>query len=312
MKQVVIKDKIILESVDPIEIYGPKNEKINFIKSNFPELKITERGTEINLKGNIDNVEKFKLYFSQVLTYFHKYGSLTNGEIERLLDNNCFDEDSGVDFKLIGKDKHLIKPKNINQRKMISLLAHNHLLFALGPAGTGKTYIAVALAVKALKDKRIKKIILTRPAVEAGENLGFLPGDLYDKLSPYMKPLYDSLYDIFEKEKLNFYLKNNQIEIVPLAFMRGRTLDNAFVILDEAQNATIQQMKMFLTRMGPSSQFIVCGDMSQVDLPKNQESGLRHASNVLKSINGIGFVNFNEEDVVRHKLVKNIIKAYKK
>ena len=171
--------------------------------------------------------------------------------------------------------------------------------------------MAIALASKALKEQHIKKIILTRPAVEAGENLGFLPGDLYDKLSPYMKPLYDSLYDIFEKEKLNFYLKNNQIEIVPLAFMRGRTLDNAFVILDEAQNATIQQMKMFLTRMGPASQFIVCGDMSQVDLPKHQESGLKHASNVLQGIDDIGFVKFSEQDVIRHKLVKNIIKAYK-
>ena len=195
---------------------------------------------------------------------------------------------------------------------MINAILDNNLIFALGPAGTGKTYMAIALACKALKEQNVKKIILTRPAVEAGENLGFLPGDLYDKLSPYMKPLYDSLYDIFEKEKLNFYLKNNQIEIVPLAFMRGRTLDNAFVILDEAQNTTIQQMKMFLTRMGPSAQFILCGDVSQIDLPKSQQSGLLHASNLLKDIKGVSIIQFSDKDVIRHKLVKSIIKAYKK
>jgi phosphate starvation-inducible PhoH-like protein len=195
---------------------------------------------------------------------------------------------------------------------MIQLSYQNNLLFVLGPAGTGKTYTAIALASKAFKEKQYKKIILTRPAVEAGENLGFLPGDLYDKLSPYMRPLYDALNDIFEEKKLTTYLNNNLIEIVPLAFMRGRTLDNAFIILDEAQNATIEQMKMFLTRMGPSSQFIICGDVSQVDLPPNQKSGLIHATKILNNIKNIGFIKFDEHDVIRHTLVKHIIKAYKK
>ena len=213
---------------------------------------------------------------------------------------------------LVRKNGSAIVPKSVSQKNMINAILDNNLIFALGPAGTGKTYMAIALACKALKEQNVKKIILTRPAVEAGENLGFLPGDLYDKLSPYMKPLYDSLYDIFEKEKLNFYLKNNQIEIVPLAFMRGRTLDNAFVILDEAQNTTIQQMKMFLTRMGPSAQFILCGDVSQIDLPKSQQSGLLHASNLLKDIKGVSIIQFSDKDVIRHKLVKSIIKAYKK
>jgi phosphate starvation-inducible PhoH-like protein len=223
-------------------------------------------------------------------------------KFDRLSDNIVF----------FGKNGIKIKPKNINQNKLVELSFKKELLFVLGPAGTGKTYISIALAVKALKEKKIKKIILTRPAVEAGENLGFLPGDLYDKLSPYMQPLYDSLNDMLSKEKLNYYMTNNYIEIVPLAFMRGRTLDKAFVILDEAQNTTINQMKMFLTRMGASSRFIVCGDTSQIDLPKNQESGLIHASRVLQSINSIGFINFDEKDIIRHELVQSIIKAYKK
>ena len=212
---------------------------------------------------------------------------LNKNDIERLLIGGYEDDKISDNFLLIGDNGFVVKPKTINQRGIIKLAEKNNLLFVLGPAGTGKTYIAIALAVKALKDKQVKKIILTRPAVEAGENLGFLPGDLYDKLSPYMRPLYDALNDMLPKDKLNFYLDNGQIEIVPLAFMRGRTLDKAFVILDEAQNSTIEQMKMFLTRMGPSAKFIVCGDISQIDLPKNQNSGLVHAANVLKSIKGM-------------------------
>ena len=216
------------------------------------------------------------------------------------------------DFFLSANNGNVIKPRTISQREMVMLSEKNNLLFSVGPAGTGKTYIAVALAVRALRNKEVKKVILTRPAVEAGENLGFLPGDLYDKLSPYMRPLYDALNDMVSKEKLNLYMEKNQIEIVPLAFMRGRTLDKAFVILDEAQNTTINQMKMFLTRMGPASKFIICGDVSQVDLPKTQKSGLVHATKILKPLEGIGVVKFNEKDVIRHQLVKSIIKAYKK
>ena len=307
------KDKIILNSNNLIDIYGPKNETINLIKSHFVDLNIVPRGVEVILEGCDEDIKKAKVFFTEIIRYVETYNVLRKEDVQKILlkgdvANKNIKHSS---FVLVRKNGSQIKSKNIGQTAMINLSALNNLLFALGPAGTGKTYMAIALASKALKEQHVKKIILTRPAVEAGENLGFLPGDLYDKLSPYMKPLYDSLYDIFEKEKLNFYLKNNQIEIVPLAFMRGRTLDNAFVILDEAQNATIQQMKMFLTRMGPASQFIVCGDMSQVDLPKHQESGLKHASNVLQGIDGIGFVKFSEQDVVRHKLVKNIIKAYK-
>ena len=308
------KDKIILNSNNLIDIYGPKNETINLIKSHFVDLKITPRGVEVILEGCDADIKQVKKIFTELINYAETSNSLMKEDVQKILLKGISSNQKRMhsSFMLVRKNGSQIQSRNRGQQEMIDLSVLNKLLFALGPAGTGKTYMAIALASNALKEQHVKKIILTRPAVEAGENLGFLPGDLYDKLSPYMKPLYDSLYDIFEKEKLNFYLKNNQIEIVPLAFMRGRTLDNAFVILDEAQNATIQQMKMFLTRMGPASQFIVCGDMSQVDLPKNQESGLRHASNVLKNIHGIGFVNFNEADVVRHKLVKNIIKAYKK
>jgi len=312
MNQAIVKDKITFGSIDPIEIYGPKNEKINLIKSYFPDLKITARGTEINLKGDVLLINQFKTSFLKIINYFHKYAALTNNDIERLIHNGVEEEENFFDFSLIGKNRLIIKPKTMNQRKMISLSALNNLLFALGPAGTGKTYMAIALAVKAFREQKVKKIILTRPAVEAGENLGFLPGDLYDKLSPYMRPLYDALNDMFSKEKLNYSLQNNQIEIVPLAFMRGRTLDKAFVILDEAQNTTIQQMKMFLTRMGPAAKFVICGDISQIDLPKNQDSGLIHASNLLKNIKGIDFVKFDEKDVIRHELVKSIIKAYNK
>ena len=305
------KDKIILNSVNPIHIYGEKNAKINLIKSYFPDLKITARGVEIILEGEKKKIQDFKTKFSILLEYFQINDVLTHNDIEEIINNNFKQENLAEDFSLIGKNGLIIKPKTINQRRMIQLSKNNNLLFVIGPAGTGKTYTAIALAAKALKEKYIKKIILTRPAVEAGENLGFLPGDLYDKLSPYMRPLYDALDDIFEQEKLNSYLKNNLIEIVPLAFMRGRTLDNAFVILDEAQNTTIEQMKMFLTRMGPTAKFIVCGDVSQVDLPKHQDSGLLHASTILKSIEGIDFIKFETKDIIRHKLVKSIIKAYK-
>jgi len=307
-----IKEKIILESISPIDIYGPKNCNINFVKSYFPDLKILARGVEIQISGPSASVKKCNLLFSDIINYLHKYKSINTDDIVNILEKGTQQVAWSSDILFFGHNKSSVQAKSENQSKMISLLGINTLLFVTGPAGTGKTYVAVALAVQALREKKIKKIILTRPAVEAGENLGFLPGDLYDKLSPYMRPLYDALNGMLSKEKLDSFLKNNQIEIVPLAFMRGRTLDNAFVILDEAQNTTINQMKMFLTRMGPFSKFIVCGDISQIDLPKSQTSGLLHAVSILKNINGVGCVEFNEQDVIRHKLVKSIIKAYKK
>ena len=308
------KDKIILNSENLIDIYGSQNTNMHLIQSYFSDLKITPRGIDVILEGSQEDVKKVKHIFEKISSHIEQYKNIDQDDIKKILIDvpQYKNSQRNSSFKLVRKNGSVITPKSSGQQQMIELLNANNLLFACGPAGTGKTYMAIALAAQALKEKYVKKIILTRPAVEAGENLGFLPGDLYDKLSPYMKPLYDSLDDIFETEKLNFYLKNNQIEIVPLAFMRGRTLDNAFVILDEAQNTTIQQMKMFLTRMGPSAQFIICGDMSQVDLPKNQDSGLIHACHVLKLIKGIGFVKFDEKDVIRHNLVKNIIKAYKK
>ena len=308
----MFKDKIILDSINPLEIYGEENEKINLIKSYFPDLKITARGLTVMFEGEEKSVKKIKKLIIDIIDYAKQNKHLNNNDIQHLITQDVPGEVLDVNFQLIGKNGNLIKPKTINQKKMIQLSYQNNLLFVLGPAGTGKTYTAIALASKAFKEKQYKKIILTRPAVEAGENLGFLPGDLYDKLSPYMRPLYDALNDIFEEKKLTSYLNNNLIEIVPLAFMRGRTLDNAFIILDEAQNATIEQMKMFLTRMGPSSQFIICGDVSQVDLPSNQKSGLIHATKILNNIKNIGFIKFDEHDVIRHTLVKHIIKAYKK
>ncbi len=308
----MVKDKIVLDLVSPLDLYGPDNQYINLIKSHFLNLKIIPRGTEIFLEGKPDQVDEFKQSMDLILAYLHQNKSIGKNDIERLMEKDCKFDCLSDNIIFFGKNGIKIKPQNINQNKLVELSFRKELIFVLGPAGTGKTYMSIALAVKALKEKKIKKIILTRPAVEAGENLGFLPGDLYDKLSPYMQPLYDSLNDMLSKEKLNYYMANNHIEIVPLAFMRGRTLDKAFVILDEAQNTTINQMKMFLTRMGSSSRFIVCGDTSQIDLPINQESGLIHASRVLQSINAIGFINFDEKDIIRHELVQSIIKAYKK
>ena len=308
----MFKDKIILNSTDPLDIYGESNEKINIIKSFFPNVNVIARGVEIILEGDKKGVKKIKKLFIDLIKYVQKNQTFNIDDLRAFIEKDMKEKFIDLDFKLVGRNGNVIKPQTVNQKKMIQSSYNNSLLFVLGPAGTGKTYTAIALASKALKEKQCKKIILTRPAVEAGENLGFLPGDLYDKLSPYMRPLYDALHDIFEEKKLTSYLSDNVIEIVPLAFMRGRTLDNAFIILDEAQNTTIEQMKMFLTRMGPSAQFVVCGDVSQVDLPRNQKSGLIHASTILNNIENIGFVKFDESDVMRHKLVKKIIKAYKK
>ena len=304
--------KFTLTNIDPIEIYGSRNSKLDLIKSYYPKLKIIARGGKLTVLGDEEMIEQFETKLQVLIQHFHKYNRLTESNIDRLImeDPNVVLE---LDDDVIVHGTHgkLIKARTSNQRKLVDLSYDNDMVFAIGPAGTGKTYTAVALAVRALKNKEVKRIILTRPAVEAGENLGFLPGDMKDKLDPYMQPLYDALNDMIPSEKLKAFIEERVIQIAPLAFMRGRTLDNAFVILDEGQNTTVQQMKMFLTRMGRSAKFVVTGDMTQVDLPNRQKSGLRHSLDLLNDVLGIGVVYLDQKDVIRHKLVMKIIQAYK-
>ena len=312
-----MNEKIItLDSVEPVEIYGVNDVKLNIIQKHFPKLKIVARGYSIKLLGNSQEITRFEKKLDMLVDHFHKSGVLTDTVIERLLgqtgDNllDLKDDISNNDIILFGNNGLVIKAKTPNQLKILNGIIKNDMLFAIGPAGTGKTYTAVALAVKALKNKEVKRIILTRPAVEAGENLGFLPGDLKEKLDPYMQPLYDALNDMLPIEKLNQYIESRTIQIAPLAFMRGRTLDNAFVILDEAQNTTESQMKMFLTRMGSNAKFIVTGDLTQIDLPSKQPSGLLQAVRLLKKVEGISVIELDNTDVIRHKLVRAIIEQY--
>lgn len=280
----------------------------------FPKLKITARGHQLKLNGEPDSIALFEEKWQLILEHIHKYNTITENQLERIIgvsDSDQYRNLRDIDEVLVhGASGYLVKARTINQKRMVKEAAENDMLFAIGPAGTGKTYTAVALAVRALKNKEVRRIVLTRPAVEAGENLGFLPGDLKEKLDPYLQPLYDALRDMIPYEKLNYYLETRVIEIAPLAFMRGRTLDNAFVILDEAQNTTHAQMKMFLTRMGQNAKFIITGDATQIDLPRHQRSGLVESLRILKNINGISVVELDEKDVIRHRLVKNIIKAY--
>ena len=304
--------KFTLTNIDPIEIYGSRNSKLDLIKSYYPKLKIIARGGKLTVLGDEEMIEQFETKLQVLIQHFHKYNRLTDSNIDRLImeDHNVvleLDEDVIVH----GTHGKLVKARTSNQRKLVDLSYDKDMVFAIGPAGTGKTYTAVALAVRALKNKEVKRIILTRPAVEAGENLGFLPGDMKEKLDPYMQPLYDALNDMIPSEKLKAFIEERVIQIAPLAFMRGRTLDNAFVILDEAQNTTVQQMKMFLTRMGRSAKFVVTGDMTQIDLPNRQKSGLSHSLDLLKNIPEIGMVYLDQKDVIRHKLVMKIIQAYK-
>ena len=305
--------KITLSNIELVKLFGTNNNKLDKIKSLFPQLKIISRGEDLQLMGSSAQINFFEQKLTAFIQHINQYDSLTLSQIEGLVEG---DEKEILkakdDIILYGQNGKIIKAKTSNQRKMVLEIAKNDMLFAIGPAGTGKTYTAVAIAVKALKDKEVKRIIFTRPAVEAGENLGFLPGDLKEKLDPYMQPIYDALFDMIPIEKLNDYVENGTIQIAPLAFMRGRTLDKAFVILDEGQNATVQQMKMFLTRMGMSAKFIITGDETQVDLPKHQQSGLIHAKNTLQGIKEISFITLDSKDVIRHKLVTQIIKAYKK
>jgi len=305
---------IKIEGIHPPDIFGLREEKLNLLKNIFPKLKLVSRGDELIVIGDSGETAFFEGKMQLMLAHFEKYGKLTEENILEIMahDTGIADAVSSGDGELLlyGKNGIAIKARSPNQQRMVSSFRKHDMLFAIGPAGTGKTYTAVALAVKALKNKEVKRIILTRPAVEAGENLGFLPGDLKDKLDPYLRPLYDALRDMIPPARLAAYLEDGTIEIAPLAFMRGRTLDNAFAILDEAQNATENQLKMFLTRMGKSARFIVTGDITQIDLPRNQISGLLAAIKVLNHIKGIDFVFLNERDVIRHELVSRIIEAY--
>jgi phosphate starvation-inducible PhoH-like protein len=312
-----LNERIIeLEEINPKDFFGAHNSTIEALKKYYPKIKIVARGTQLKIFGESALLDEFEIRLARLIKYYNRYNKLDENSMERILTSNGKEEKAAAskrikDVLVHGVAGRLIKPQTENQRKMVALMAKNDMLFAVGPAGTGKTYTAVALAVRALKEKEVRKIILTRPAVESGENLGFLPGDLKEKLDPYMQPLYDALRDMIPHEKLESYIEKGVIQIAPLAFMRGRTLDNAFVILDEAQNTTHNQMKMFLTRMGKSAKFIITGDPGQIDLPRKQVSGLKESLLALKDINGIAQVFLDDKDVVRHKLVRSIISAYK-
>lgn len=308
-----------IDGVDPLEFYGQNNSKLNILKNAFPQVTITSRGNKIKLKGEKKDTQLLKAKIESMLRVLKEHKLLSKDDIKDVLNGNHKADDPKVGSNglstngnviLYGRNGQPIKAKTRNQKKLVDMIDGSDVVFATGPAGTGKTYTAVALAVRALKNKLVRKIILTRPAVEAGENLGFLPGDLKDKIDPYLRPLYDALDDMIQPDKLSYFMTNRIIEVAPLAFMRGRTLDNAFIILDEAQNATSLQIKMFLTRLGPSAKCIITGDMSQIDLPRNQKSGLHQALKILTNIDGIGYLKLTSEDVVRHRLVKQIIERY--
>tara|TARA_S200000501_G_scaffold58880_1_gene49255 strand:+ start:649 stop:1572 length:924 start_codon:yes stop_codon:yes gene_type:complete len=302
---------ITIKDADINKILGSNNSKFNKIKRFFPQIKLISRGDKIKVVGSLKEISHFESKFNLFIDHLDKFNSLTINQIERIIDGKENILNGENDVILHGKNGNLIKAKTFNQRKMLTEIDKNDVVFAIGPAGTGKTYTSVALAVKYLKEKKVKRIILIRPAIEVGENLGFLPGDLKEKLDPYMQPIYDALFDMIPFNRLNEYIEDGTIQIAPLAFMRGRTLDNAFVILDEGQNTTRHQMKMFLTRMGQSAKFIITGDLTQVDLADNKKSGLLHAKKILKDIKNISFINLDEKDIIRHKLVKQIINAYK-
>ena len=300
--------------VDPQLFYGEDDTNINHIRTLFPKLKIVARGTKLIAFGEEHLLADFQQQLEKLIAYATKYNRLDHRAIDSILsttESENSEKESETDIIVHGVNGKVIRPQTKSQVKLVSLMHKNDMVFAIGPAGTGKTYVGVALAVKALKEKQVKRIILTRPAVEAGENLGFLPGDLKEKLDPYMQPLYDALRDMIPHEKLNAFIEAGIIEIAPLAFMRGRTLDNAFVILDEAQNTTHAQMKMFLTRMGRNAKFMITGDPGQVDLPRKVSSGLKEAMLILQNVKGIAFLHLDDKDVVRHPLVRSIIDAYK-
>ena len=307
----MIEKLIYLDDIDPVNLYGINNIKFEIIISLFPELKIIAKGHEIKVSGKSEAIINFENKLNKLINYYNRYHNLSSEIIADIIgDKNSISkhfDDSVILYATNGKP---VKARSANQQKYVDEYKKNDLLFAIGPAGTGKTYLAIALAIKALKNREVKRIILSRPAVEAGEKLGFLPGDLKEKLDPYLQALYDALRDMIASKKLENYLSKDVIQIAPLAFMRGRTLDNAIVILDEAQNTSVNQLKMFLTRMGENSKFIVTGDITQIDLPDKRQSGLLQTKNILKNIKGISFINFDTSDIVRHKLVKQIINAF--
>jgi phosphate starvation-inducible PhoH-like protein len=305
-----------VENVNPSDLYGANDQYLTMIKSLFPKIKVIARGDYIKIIGNDDEVEYFINRLNLLILHLERYGNISAKVVEDIMlcagESDFIKNINDSDVLVYGRNGLQIKAMTANQKLMVKASEEKDMIFAIGPAGTGKTYTAVALAVRALKNKEVRRIILTRPAVEAGENLGFLPGDLKEKLDPYLQPLYDALRDMLPQSKLEAFMGDGTIEIAPLAFMRGRTLDHAFVILDEAQNATRSQLKMFLTRMGRSAKFVITGDITQIDLPKNQPSGLPQAIEVLKDVKGIDFIFLSEKDVVRHKLVTDIVNAYKK
>jgi phosphate starvation-inducible PhoH-like protein len=309
---------LTITDIDLVSLYGEQNAHLNLIRAASPNINITARGNTIKLVGEKKETQKLKAKFEIMVRMIKENHELNTQVVEDLLnDNNPFEHKLSASDKnnvtiVHGKKGTPIKAKTVNQKKLVSASEKSDIVFAVGPAGTGKTYTAVALAVRALKNRVVKKIILTRPAVEAGENLGFLPGDLKDKVDPFLRPLYDALYDMLPADKIEHFIGNRTIEIAPLAFMRGRTLNDAFIILDEAQNCTSMQIKMFLTRLGPSAKCIITGDLSQIDLPRSVTSGLKMALKVLKDVNGISTIRLSAEDVVRHRLVKEIIVAYDK
>lgn len=310
----MVEKLISLDNISLPDFLGVENKNMEALKKKFPKSKIISRGEEIKLKGTTQDLIKISEVLENLIQHYHKHGSINADNVESFIaeEESHHLSDSAITPLVFGTRGNAIKPKTVNQKKLIDLVYSKDLVFALGPAGTGKTYVSVALAVKALKNKEVKKIIITRPAVESGESLGFLPGDLKDKVDPYLRPIYDALDDMIPKEKLKYYMEHGIIEIAPLAYMRGRTLHKAFILLDEAQNTTPMQIKMFLTRIGPESKAIITGDTSQIDLPKHQNSGLVESINILKGIKGIGVIHLEGKDVVRHKLVKEIIEAYEK
>jgi len=306
---------IDLNHINPVDFFGVNNANIDQLRKAFPRLKIASRGNKLKISGSEHDIEQFNETINAMLHLLEKYGRISNKNLENILLGVAPSPEQDLNANeviVFGARGNIIKAKTPNQLEMVRQALDNDILFAIGPAGTGKTYTAVALAVRALKNRLVKKIVLTRPAVEAGESLGFLPGDLKEKVDPYLRPLYDALDDMFPIDRLNYYMQNRIIEVAPLAFMRGRTLDNAFIILDEAQNTTESQIKMFLTRLGPSAKAIITGDLTQVDLPRSQRSGLIKAINILKDIEGIAVVKLDERDVIRHRLVRKIIQAFDK
>ncbi|MBR1784319.1 MAG: PhoH family protein [Bacteroidales bacterium] len=314
MEEPGIERLFSLDEIDYQRFWGANGRMLDFVRLLFPKIKIVVRGEMLKAIGSEDDIDWFDEKLAAMLSHFERHGSLGEEAVMRIMESGSTEpgKENSDEVLVHGRNGLLVKARTANQSRLVEMVAANDLVFAVGPAGTGKTYTAVALAVRALKNKEVRRIVLTRPAVEAGENLGYLPGDLRDKLDPYLQPLYDALRDMLPPQKIDSYRDDGTIEIAPLAFMRGRTLDNAFVILDEAQNATAAQLKMFLTRMGRNARFVVTGDLTQIDLPHRQQSGLPQALSILRDVKGVGIVELDRSDVVRHRLVAEIIRAYER